>query len=236
LASDKHDVHTHDLGLEHFELVSDEGVSLDAPPPLSGDARAADADSPDATGRPAPPELLRNGSAAVPVLPSSILEALLFVGNGPISAEQAAKLIRGVRPEHVEQLVADLDHRYQDDDRPYRIVASADGFRLKLSGQFDRIVDRLYHRRRAVRISPAAVEVLALVAYRQPINRQTVENLRGADCGGILRQLVRRGLLRIERNGTTSRDVLYHTTDRFLEVFCLERLDELPRAEDLDTL
>lgn len=226
---------SHDLGLEHFELVSDEGVSLEAPPVPEQVGDKAEGVSRDAAAR-VPAERRRRDAPAVPLAPWTILEALLFVGNGPISAEQAAKLVRGVRPEHVEPLIAELDDRYQNEGRPYRIVASADGYRLKLSGQYDRIVDRLYHRQRAVRISPAAVEVLALIAYRQPINRQTVENLRGADCGGILRQLLRRGLLRIERDGTAGRDVLYHTTDRFLEVFSLERLEELPRAEDLETL
>lgn len=230
-STNKPDARPHHLGLEHFELVSDGGLSLEEPAPSPPDGGEPDFEL----------RAPRNGDdhsarEPVPVVPTSILEALLFVGSGPITAEETAKLIRGVRPEHVEKLVRQLDDLYQHEGRPYRIVASADGYRLKLSNQYDRIIDRLYHRQRTFRISPAATEVLALIAYRQPINRQSVESLRGADCGGILRQLVRRGLLRIERNGSASRDVLYETTDRFLEVFCLERLDELPRAEDLETL
>lgn len=230
VASNKDGAQPHDLGLEHFELVSDEGVSLEAPTDEGSDGTEAT----DRAGSALEDHPAR--SDPVPVDPSSILEALLFVGGGPVSAEQAAKLIRGVGPKQVEQLLGALDDQYHSESRPYRIVATAKGYCLQLLGQYDRIVDRLYHRQRAIRISPAAVEVLALIAYRQPINRQSVESLRGADCGGILRQLVRRGLLRLERNGTTSRDVLYHTTDRFLEVFSLADLEELPRAEDLETL
>ncbi|MFW6125292.1 MAG: SMC-Scp complex subunit ScpB [Pirellulales bacterium] len=173
----------------------------------------------------------------VEVNPRSILEAMLFVGGMPVVADQAASLMRGVSPAEVEDLVYDLNREYRRQGRPYTIVADSDGYRLALNRGWGRVVERLYGSPvREVRLSHAAIEVLALVAYRQPITRQEVEALRGAASGAILRQLVRRELLCLSRGQSGSRDVYYHTTQRFLHVFGLESLDELPRPKDIERL
>jgi segregation and condensation protein B len=108
---------------------------------------------------------------------------------------------------------------------------------LVLAPEFRRVADRLYGSpEREARLSQAAIEVLALVAYRQPVTRQEVDGLRGTNSGALLRQLVRRDLIAITRGHTGSRDVFYSTTERFLEVFRLSDLEELPRSQDLDRL
>ena len=87
----------------------------------------------------------------------------------------------------------------------------------------------------AWRLSQAAIDILALVAYHQPITKNRVDEIRSKPSGGILSQLVRRRLLRIERTDTKPRVTHYYTTDRFLELFSLDGLDDLPRTQDLDT-
>jgi segregation and condensation protein B len=95
----------------------------------------------------------------------------------------------------------------------------------------------LHGRQREARLSPAAIDVLALVAYRQPATRQEIDNLRGADSGALLRQLVRRNLIAVVQRGDGQhREVSYGTTPRFLELFQLQSLDDLPQTQDLQRL
>jgi len=98
------------------------------------------------------------------------------------------------------------------------------------------VLERLYGSTREARLSPAALDVLALVAYRQPVSRQEVESLRGCDSAGPLRQLVRLGLVALQRGEADHREVLYGTTPRFLTLFQLRSLDDLPRTEELERL
>lgn len=178
-------------------------------------------------------------SPAVPVeiSPRSILEAVLFVGGEPVTPERLAGLMRGVRAEEVVAHVQDLAEVYQEQGRPYRIVDGSDGYRLVLDSRFGRVREKLFGSTvREVRLSQAVIDVLALVAYRQPIARGEIDKLRGTNSGAILRQLVRRELLRISRDEADARTVFYHTTDRFLELFGLASLEELPQSEDLELL
>jgi segregation and condensation protein B len=98
------------------------------------------------------------------------------------------------------------------------------------------VQERLYGSIREARLSPPALDVLALVAYRQPISRQEVESLRGADSGSVLRQLVRLGLIAVRRGEAEQKEVCYVTTPRFLSLFQLRSLDDLPRPQDLQRL
>jgi len=174
---------------------------------------------------------------ACPISPHSILEAMLFVGNAanePLAAERVAQLIRGVDAEEVDQLVRDLNAQYERSGHPYEIRDESAGFTLALREEFSRISDRFYGRVREARLSQAAVEVLALVAYNQPMTSHRVNELRGHPSGAILSQLVRRELLRMERPSEKPRTPVYHTTSRFLQLFGLSKLEELPQAEELD--
>ena len=89
---------------------------------------------------------------------------------------------------------------------------------------------------REARLSQAAVDVLALVAYRQPATRHEVDSLRGADSGGVLRLLVRHGLVALQRGGGDDREMRYVTTQRFLDLFHLRSLEDLPQTQDLQRL
>jgi segregation and condensation protein B len=171
------------------------------------------------------------------VTPRSILEAMLFVGspgNEPLTARQVAGLMRGVRPAEIEQLVGELNETYRRRNCPYRIAAEGAGFRLKLRERYGRLRDKFYGKARQARLSQAAIEVLATVAYRSPITSDEISRLRGTPSGHILTQLVRRQLLRIERSGSKPRRTSYFTTERFLELFHLESLEDLPRSPDFE--
>jgi segregation and condensation protein B len=172
-----------------------------------------------------------------PVTPHMILEAMLFVGdphNRPVSPRQAAARLRGVSPREVETMVDELNEKYRQNGCPYTIESSGEGYRLVLREQFASVRERFYGRIREARLSQAAIDVLALVAYEQPISRPRVDEIRGKPSGALLSQLVRRQLLRIERTDTKPRITRYFTTPRFLDLFGLENVDDLPRTQDVD--
>ncbi len=174
---------------------------------------------------------------ACPVCPSSILEAMLFVGRRdgrPLRVQEAADLMRGVEPGEIPGLVDTLNRRYRATGCPYEIQSERGGYRLALARPFYSMRDRFYGRIREARLSQAAIDVLAIVAYEQPLTAERITELRGKSSAHIVRQLVRRDLLRIVRPEEEPAVAQYHTTDRFLRLFGLADLDDLPRSEELD--
>jgi segregation and condensation protein B len=184
-----------------------------------------------------PVEAPADESAAPPPPPlRRIVEAMLFVGGAPLTAARAAEAVRGLTAEQFRDILDGLNRDYRQQGRPYRIQVREQGCELVLQPRFRGVLDRLYGTTREARLSPAALDVLALVAYRQPIGKQEVEALRGADSAGALRQLVRLGLIVVRRGEAGQRDVTYSTTPRFLSLFQLRSLDDLPRTQDLQKL
>ncbi|MHC4402297.1 MAG: SMC-Scp complex subunit ScpB, partial [Planctomycetota bacterium] len=188
-----------------------------ARPAGEGDVPSAEDASPDPTG-----ELDHDDPC--PLTPTTILEAMLFVGNRenePLTSSRAAELMRGVEPGEIPALVDELNRRYASSGCPYRVVSQGAGYQLVLDKAFDSVRGRFYGRVREARLSQAALDVLAIVAYRQPIVGDEVSRLRGHPSGHLLMQMVRRRLLKIERPAGRRRPLSYRTTDRFLELFGL---------------
>jgi segregation and condensation protein B len=176
----------------------------------------------------------RESSAPPPL--RRIVEAMLFVGGAPLTAERAAEVVRGLSVEQFRDLIDGLNRDYRQQGRPYRIHMREQGYELVLQPSFRGVHERLYGSTREARLSSAALDVLALVAYRQPITRQDVEALRGGESAAALRQLVRLGLIAVQRGESGQRQVEYSTTARFLTLFQLRCLDDLPRTQDLQRL
>jgi len=188
----------------------------------------------------APASLSRSSAAATENSPlpnlRSIVEAVLFTGrpdNLPITSQQIASLIRGISPAEVEQQIQELNAHYAENRCPYVIVAENDGFRLSLRPEHLALRSRIQGKIRATRLSPAAIEVLALVAYNEPITADQVAKFRGTSSGQVLSYLVRRRLLQINRSATEPHKASYSTTNRFLDLFHLRSLQDLPRSDDL---
>jgi segregation and condensation protein B len=129
-----------------------------------------------------------------------------------------------------------LNNLYDASGRAFRVEEVAGGFQLLSRKRFARWLRRLTHTPSELRLSAPAMETLAVVAYRQPVLRADIEAIRGVNCGEILRQLMERDLVRISgRSEELGRPYLYSTTKRFLQLFGLRDLDQLPRAEVLRT-
>ncbi len=173
--------------------------------------------------------------SAPPVL--RIVEALLFVGGPPLTAVRATEAVRGLTPEQFAEAIDTLVHDYRRQGRPYTIRSQGEGYVLALRPRYQPIVEKLHGTTREARLSAAAIDVLSLVAYRQPATKQEIDSLRGAECGALLRQLVRRGLIAVvHRAEAGRREVSFGTTARFLKLFGLKSLDDLPQTQDLQTL
>lgn len=233
------------------ERPADAAAALATPPANGSDLAArndpsADATIPSRANPSSPGQALEDvagegqvadaaDDAVCPISPHSILEAMLFVGNRenrPLTPTRAAELMRGVRPDEVPGLVRDLNRGYAAGGCPYQIVGEGDGYRLVLGREHQALRNRFFGRVRETRLSQPAIDVLALAAYQQPITAEQISRQRNKPSSHILAHLVRRGLLRIERPDPKRRTAHYHTTDRFLKLFNLESLADLPRSED----
>lgn len=176
-------------------------------------------------------------AAVSPPSPGRIVEALLFLGGIPLSLEKAQTSIRGLTAGQFKSIVDELNQRYRRQGRPYAIHEQAEGWLMTLKPRYRPVVDRLHGNLREARLSSAAIDVLSLVAYRQPATRQEIDSARGADSNAILRQLIRRGLVSVsQRDDGDKREILYATTPRFLEVFGLSSLEDLPQTQDLQKI
>ena len=171
------------------------------------------------------------------VNPRSVVEAMLFVGrpdNGTTSARDMAAAMRGVSPTEIDSAVAELNAVYDTDSTPYKIESTGSGYRLALRPEFDRMRDKFYGRVRQAKLSPAALEVLAIIAYKQPRTAEEISQLRGAPSSAVLSTLVRRRLVRLEHAQNPGDSARYWTTERFLRLFGLENLAALPRSAELE--
>jgi len=165
----------------------------------------------------------------------TISEALLFVGQAnsqPLSAESIAGTMRDITPSEVTEAVAELNAEYEAQASALVILESAAGFRLALRDELARVREQFYGKARQATLSPAAMEVLSIVAYRQPVTAATIDDLRSQKSQSLLSGLVRRGLVRLERSDETPNKPHYVTTDRFLQVFRLGSVDEIPRTDE----
>jgi segregation and condensation protein B len=244
-----------DAGTEPAIVETDPAPAASPPADASGNAvevsqpdSAAAVDSPVEPSQPAPapvagPRLARGTARAAAespeqqlnVSPAQVIEAALFVGGGPLTARKIAGLLRGSQQaKDVEQVIDELNDAYVAQARPYEIRLGDGGYRLELRPEYDRLRHRVYGSGpREVRLSQDVLEVLALVAYRQPITESEIEGNGKQNAGNLLRQLLRRDLIAFQRGPGGRKDLHYHTTARFLSVFGLGTLEELPQAEDL---
>lgn len=177
-----------------------------------------------------------------------ILEALLFSAQKPLTTAELRAAIRAVRSEDVlspnefskvteAEIAAALEElkiEYIEGGRAIQVSERAEGWQLASDPAFGEWVQQLFPAAKPSRLSPPALETLAIIAYRQPITRADVEAVRGVAIDGVLQTLMERGLVKIGgRAEVPGRPLLYETTEFFLEHFGLRNLDELPNAEEL---
>ena len=175
-----------------------------------------------------------NGDTPPPA--ERILEAMLFAGRGPVTFEQARLILSGLGEEQFLAMIDTLNAAYRLQGRPYALLPREQGYVMTIKPSFMPLAERLKGPARETRLSTAAIDVLSWVAYRQPIGKSEIDAIRGVDSGALLRQLLKHGLLSTERKTEGGRDLLYRTTTRFLRLFQLDSLEDLPQTQELERL
>jgi segregation and condensation protein B len=160
------------------------------------------------------------------------IEALLFVSDEPVAASRIARVLEASAGE-VERALAALSQEYAADERGFQLREVAGGWRLYTHPAYHDIVDQYVLSWDTRRLSQAALEALAVVAYHQPVSRQGVNAVRGVNSEGVIASLIEKGLVReVGRDKAGGNAILYGTTRTFLERFGLKDLAELPPLED----
>jgi len=166
----------------------------------------------------------------------NVVEAVLFASPEPLPLARLEEVLApdGVTRDEARQALADLAAAYEGRGVELREVAG--GYQLRTRSEFGPWLARL-EAQKPVRFSRPALETLAIVAYRQPVTRAEIEEVRGVDCGGVLKTLLDKGLARIVgKKDVPGRPLLYGTSKRFLEAFGLASLAELPSLKDIEEL
>jgi segregation and condensation protein B len=190
---------------------------------------------------------------------ASIVEALLFASQEPLSvadmqraireavreavevakeagreADEAKSALKDVTEEQIRSALDTLADHYDKDGRAFTIVERSTGWRICARGEYGEWCRALYPGKKPTRLSQPAVETLAIIAYRQPITKSAIEAVRGVSVDAMVQQLLDRGFVRIDgRADLPGRPLLYCTTDMFLDHFGVRTLDDLPNAAEL---
>ncbi|MBN1823668.1 MAG: SMC-Scp complex subunit ScpB [Endomicrobiales bacterium] len=164
-----------------------------------------------------------------------IVEALLFLTDQPISVSVIkAVLGEAAKDQNLEEIISQIDAEYRERNSPMELRFIAGGWQFSTKKEFSSWIRKLYRERTTLRLSNSALESLAIVAYKQPVTRSEIEEIRGVETSGVLETLLERKLVRIVgRKETIGRPLLYGTTLEFLRHFGLSHLSELPIIEEL---
>lgn len=164
----------------------------------------------------------------------NIIESLLFVAEEPLGAERLKKILEPAEAGAIADAVAALKADYDARQGGFYLAEVAGGYQFRTRPEYTAWIRRLVDPK-PVRLSRAALETLAIIAYKQPIIRSDVEHIRGVDCGGVLRQLLERKLVRVlGRKEIAGRPLIYATTRKFLETFDLRDLKDLPTPKEIE--
>lgn len=165
-----------------------------------------------------------------------IIEALLFVSDRPLTTREIKNIIKDSLSENdnIENILAEMQKEYSDFlDRAFELKFVADGWTFATRPEFSPWIKILLKDKTTLKLSPSAMEVLAIIAYKQPITRAEIDSIRGVDSGGVMDTLLDRKLIKIVgKKETLGRPMLYGTTQDFLRHFGLSHLSELPVIEN----
>ncbi|MDP6610929.1 MAG: SMC-Scp complex subunit ScpB [Candidatus Marinimicrobia bacterium] len=168
--------------------------------------------------------------------PDLIIEALLFASPEPLTQQKVNMLFED-NPPNLEIVSERLSQRYLMQENAFEIQNVAGGYQLRTKPEYDLYVRRLLNKTGQLHLTQAALEALAIVAYRQPISRSDIEAIRGVDSSGVLKTLLKKSLIKIKgRDEGPGRPLMYSTTDEFLQAFGLSRLAELPKLKEVADL
>ena len=159
----------------------------------------------------------------------SIVEALIFAADTPLSRGRIVSILDSIEEDDVTRIVDDLNRQYELTRKPLKIIELAGGYQMVTREEYAEWIGKLFSTRRKVKLSQAALETIAIIAYKQPVARTDVERIRGVNVDGIINNLLDKNLIRVAgRDKGLGRPYLYGTTPEFLSHFGLKKLSDLP--------
>ncbi|HBN45943.1 MAG TPA: SMC-Scp complex subunit ScpB [Candidatus Marinimicrobia bacterium] len=162
-----------------------------------------------------------------------IIEALLFAAPEPLTQFRVNLIFVDDAPQ-LNLLIPKLQEKFLKEDRPLVIQEIAGGYQITTRVEYETWVRRLLNKSGKLSLSQAALETLAIVAYKQPVNRYDIEAIRGVDCTGVIKTVLDKNLVKIKgRDEGPGRPLLYATTDIFLEYFGLNRISDMPKLKEI---
>tara|TARA_B100001250_G_scaffold407659_1_gene428787 strand:+ start:534 stop:1157 length:624 start_codon:yes stop_codon:yes gene_type:complete len=165
-----------------------------------------------------------------------IIEALLFASPEPLTQAKVNGIFNPDTP-NLKKVVKQLNEQYVHDDRAFEINQVAGGYQLVSRPEYEHFIHKMISKSGRISLSSAALDSLAIIAYKQPIGRYEVEAIRGVDSSGVLKTLLNRNLIKIKgRDSGPGRPLLYQTTVKFLEHFGLNRLSDMPKLKEITEL
>ena len=165
-----------------------------------------------------------------------IIEALLFASPEPLTQAKVNGIFNPDTP-NLKEVVLKLNEQYVHDDHAFEINEVAGGYQLVSRQEYEHFIRKMLSKSGRISLSSAALDSLAIIAYKQPIGRYEVEAIRGVDSSGVLKTLLNRNLIKIKgRDSGPGRPLLYQTTNKFLEHFGLNRLSDMPKLKETTEL
>lgn len=168
---------------------------------------------------------------------NTVVEALILASPEPLPARRIVNLIDDMTPGKISKAIAELNNRYMESDSSFRIREIAGGYQFYIIPEYTGFVTELFTRTRKIRMTKAALEAMAIVAYRQPVTKTEIEHIRGVASDGVLHNLLEKKMITIKgRSEKIGRPLQYGTTDEFLKFFGLSRVEDLPKMSEIEEL
>jgi segregation and condensation protein B len=161
----------------------------------------------------------------------------LFAGDVPLTINRITGTLENIKADDVLAIIEELNTDYESSGRSFRVSKIGGGFQLVTKPEYARYIKKLYKGKARPRLSQAALEALAIIAFKQPISRPEIDQIRGVNSDGVVKTLLERNLITIAgRSDTAGRALLYGTTVDFLRYFGINDISELPKPKEIDEL
>ena len=166
-----------------------------------------------------------------------LIESIIFVSSDPVTIKELNHYFKGYEAKDLEKVLKEIISEFENSDRGFELVELGKGYLFRSKPEFAEEIINFNKEIKKFRLSKASLEVLAIVAYKQPVTRVEIEQIRGVDCSGVINLLLNKRFIEIRgRKDAPGKPFLYGTTDEFLKTFNLKSLNELPTLREIEEL
>jgi len=166
-----------------------------------------------------------------------LVEVLLFSSSDPLTQIKLNQILIDGENINLKSTVKELNADFEKEEKGLKIEAIGGGYQLLSHSEYHIYIQRLLENRKKMKLTKPALEVLSIIAYKQPLVRVEIESIRGVECAGVIKTLIERELVTVKgRDAGMGRALLYGTSQRFLEVFGLNQLSDLPKLKEIESL